>query len=90
MIEKSSNSENPEVPILTMIQQIKDGQLDPKTLNKELRQQCVEILLGEAYSAPSIAQILKRSDKTIRRDIDEIRERNALEPDVNFLKRIAG
>jgi len=90
MIENNSNPEKPEVPILTMIQQIKDGQLDPRTLNKELRQQCVEILLGEACSAPSIAQILKRSDKTIRRDIDEIRERNALDPDLNLYRRLAG
>jgi len=44
----------------------------------------------EGYLPASIAQILKRSDKTIKRDIQEIRERNALVPNVDFAKQFVG
>ena len=81
---------NEDVPMLTVIQQIKEGILNPKILTKELRQQCVEVFLAEGYTIPSMAKILKRNEKTIRRDIDEIRERNALSPDINFSKNIIG
>lgn len=79
-----------EQPILSLIQQIKDGTLVPETLSKELRQRCVEVLLGEGCTVASMTQILKRSDKTLKRDIDDIRERNAIAPDINLAKKIIG
>ena len=89
-IPEESNKEDETKPVLNLIQDIKDGKLNPKTLGKDLRQTCVEAFLSEGYSVPSMAQILKRSDKTIRRDIDEIREKNALSPDINLAKKIVG
>ena len=88
-------SENNEIKkqersTITLIQQIKDGLLDADTINKELRQQIVEVMLSEGYNVPSMAQLMKVSDKTIRRDIDEIRERNALSPDINLAKKLIG
>lgn len=82
--------QKPEKPILDMIQQIKDGKLDPRTLDKEERQCCLEVMLQEGLVVPTLAQILKMSDKTIRRDIKDIRLRNSFTPSVDFLKETAG
>lgn len=79
-----------EEPILSIIQRIKDGSLNPKTLPVETRQQCIGVLLAEGYMESAIAQILGRSDKTISRDLVEIRERNAPTPGLNFAKQIVG
>lgn len=83
-------SGNNDRPIFGLIQQIKDGALDADTLTKELRQGCVEILLCEGSSVTLMAQVLKRSEKTIKRDIEDIRERNAIAPDINLAKKIVG
>lgn len=89
-MSKNNEPEKKEESMLTLIQQIKDGQLDPKTLNKELRQQVVEVMLAEAYNIPGMAQILKVSDKTIRRDVEDIRTSNALSPDIDLAKKTIG
>jgi hypothetical protein len=89
-MSKNNEPEKKEQSILTLIQQIKDGQIDPKTLDKDLRQEVVEVMLAEAYNVPGIAQILKVSDKTIRRDVDDIRTRNALTPDIDLAKKTIG
>jgi len=84
-------NQNPdEQPILTLIQRIKDNLFDPRLLTKDQRMQCVEILSGEALTEATVAQILKVSIKTIARDIQAVRERNALTPNINFAKQIAG
>jgi len=90
MIENNTPKEKDEQPIFGLIQQIKDETLDPETLTKDLRQRCVEVLLAEGYSVASMAQILKRSEKTIKRDLEDIRERNAISPDINLAKKIIG
>lgn len=82
--------ENKEQPILALIQDIKDGRVAPETIDKDLRQQCVEVFLGEGYTVASIAQIFKKCDKTIRRDIEDIRVRNAITPDIDLAKRTIG
>lgn len=79
-----------ELSALTIIQKIKDRQFDPKLLNKEMRQQCVEVLFGEGYSKNQMAQILKFSEKTIKRDIDNICLCNSLVPDENLQQKIVG
>jgi hypothetical protein len=73
-----------------LIQQIKDGSLDPGTIGKDMRQQCVEVFLGEGYTVASIAQVFQTCEKTIRRDIDDIRERNAITPDICLAKKTIG
>jgi hypothetical protein len=79
-----------EEPILSIIQQIKEETLNPKTLSKEIRQRCVEFLTSEGYTEAQIAQILMRSEKTISRDLVDIRARNAITPDINLAKQIVG
>jgi hypothetical protein len=79
-----------DIPILTVIQQIKDGSLDPSTIKKALRQQCVEVFLSQGYQAPAIQQIFKKSYKTILRDIDDIFEKNKALPDLSLVPRLIG
>lgn len=79
-----------EQPILSVIQKIKDGSLDPKNLDREARQQCVEVFLAEGYTISAMAQILAKSEKTIQRDLSEIRDKNAISPSVNLAKKIIG
>jgi len=79
-----------EIPILSVIQQIKDGNLDPSTLKKKLRQQCVEVFLSQGYQASAIQQIFKVSYKTILRDIDDIFEKNKVLPDQSLVPRLVG
>lgn len=77
-------------PILSLIQRIKAGQTAPTSLGAEERRRCVEVLRVEGYTIPEIAQILKRNEKTIRRDIEKIRDEHALNPDPHLARRLVG
>jgi len=86
----NDRSDQADKPILTLIQRLKDGSLSPATLTKDQRQQCVEVLLVEGYSLSQIAQLIDRSEKTIKRDLIEIRQRNALAPSPELAKQLIG
>lgn len=90
MSEISKSSQKLDKPILDVIQQIKEGKLDPKTLDKEERQCCLVAMLSEGFSTSTLAQILQVSDKTIRRDFKDIRLFNSFTPNVDFIKETAG
>lgn len=77
-------------PILSLIQQINSGEVNPKDLSPELRQQVVEVLTLEGYSVPQVAQIVQVSEKTVRRDLNVIKERNGLSPSVELTRRLVG
>src|SRR3989338_3720199 len=79
-----------DVPLLSLIQKIKDGSIDPRSITKDQRLQCVSILCSEGYNESSIAQVLNRSEKTIRRDLSDIRSQNALSPDQNLARELVG
>ena len=76
--------------VLRNIQAIKDSRLNPKSLSELERQECVEFLSGEGYTQQQIGEVLTISDRTVRRDLEAIEERNALTPDINLAKRIIG
>lgn len=77
-MSNKERSINEETPILEILTQIKNGIRDPKNLPTDIRRDCVEHLWHvEGQSTAVIAQILKVSDKTIQRNKDIIRERNA-------------
>jgi len=82
--------QNEDQPILSLIQKIKTGALKPENLSIEMRQQCVEVLYIEGWTINEIAQILCKCDRTIRRDLDEIREKRALTPGIDLAKQIIG
>jgi len=86
----TNNTNDPEHSAMQLLQEINSGTIDPKSLDKQSRQQCVELLIAEGYSYPQIAQILKVSEKTIGRDLREIRTRNAITPNIEFAKQFIG
>jgi transposase len=90
----ANNSSQPdksnEEPVLALLQQIKDGRIAPGAIDKEARQQCVELLDAEGYTYSQMAQVLKCSEKTIARDMKDIRRRNELSPNVEFAKQFIG
>ncbi len=69
-----------EMPVYKILKQIKEGTLEAKDLSKEMRQESVEVLTLEGYSVSSIAQLLDRSEKTIKRDLEDIWQRNSKRP----------
>lgn len=90
----ANNSSQPdksnEEPVLALLQQIKDGRIAPGAIDKEARQQCIELLDAEGYTYSQMAQVLKCSEKTIARDMKDIRRRNELSPNVEFAKQLIG
>ncbi len=82
--------DNQDKPILTLIQQINSGEVNPKDLRPEVRQQVVEVLMLEGYSEPQLAQILQVCDRTIKRDIKVICDHNGLSPDSELIKKSVG
>lgn len=87
--EKQKPGED-ERTVLSIIQDIKNGALDPKTLSSEERQRSVEFLLREGYTQEQAAQVFKTTDRTIRRDIVKFRNGNALTASSDFAKEIIG
>lgn len=69
-----------ETPVYKVLKQIKEGNIEARSLSKETRQECVEVLTLEGYSVSSIAQLLDRSEKTIKRDLEDIWQRNSKRP----------
>lgn len=82
--------ERDDRPILSIIQKIKTGEIDPKGLLRDVRRQCVEALLFEGYSVAQIAQILSCSEKTVRRDIDILQDQNFAARNANLVNRLIG
>ena len=89
MDKKSEDADN-EKSTSDMIHEVKIGSLDPCLLDKAQRQLCVEALYFDAVSPSSIAQFLKVSDRTIRRDMEDIRTRNSLTPSLGLAREIVG
>ena len=82
--------ENRAIPILNLIQNIQSGVLDSDGLNKGERQDCLEVLFLEGYSVSELSQIFKRDNRTIKRDLDDIRRRIAVTPNAELAKQLVG
>ncbi len=89
-MDTEKDQAQPALSVHAVIARIKDGSMDPAALPKESRQACVEALLGEGYAVTTIAQLLQRSDRTVKRDIDEIMKRNSLSPSLELAKELIG
>jgi len=70
MAENNSIQKEEEQPVLSIIQRIKEGSLNPEMVDKKTRQGCVEVLEAEGYGISAMAQIFKKCNKTIKRDLD--------------------
>ncbi|MFA7254678.1 MAG: sigma factor-like helix-turn-helix DNA-binding protein [Candidatus Omnitrophota bacterium] len=89
-MKRPSSKEPDDIPILTIIQKIKDKQLDPKLLSMEECVQCAEALMLEGYSEAQIAQVLSCSQRSVKRYLERIREKNSLKPDVGLALKLIG
>ncbi len=95
MTEPSSNdtlTKTPDepTPVLTLINKIKIGEVQPKTIGADDRRRCVEVLHSEGLTQAEIGQILSVSERTIHRDIERNRQDHALSPDPEFPERMVG
>jgi DNA-binding CsgD family transcriptional regulator len=90
MTTENTNHDDTEKTAVELLQGINSGVIDPKTIDKQGRQQCIELLIAEGYTYPQIVQVLKCSEKTIYRDLKEVRKRNELSPNVEFAKQFIG
>ncbi len=79
-----------EISAVQLLQQINSGEINARLLDPASRQRCIEVMVAEGYMIPHIAHVLKRSEKTISRDLKEIQARHALSPDVEFAKQFIG
>lgn len=84
------NTNDGEISTMRLIQEVNSGITDPKLLDKQSRQRCIEFLVTEGYTYSQIAQVLKCSEKTVGRDLKDIRARNELAPNVQFAKQLIG
>lgn len=87
---KSKNNKEKDMPVFEILKNIKDGTINPDLVSKETREMCVEALVGEGYTSGQIASLLKKSDRTIRRDMAEVRKQNSIEASPEFSQMIAG
>lgn len=90
MTTENTNHDDTEKTAVELLQGINSGAVNPKTIGKPSRQQCIELLYAEGYTYPQICQVLKCCEKTINRDIKEISKRNELSPNVEFAKQFIG
>jgi len=69
-------SENKDQSIYRVAEDAKSGKRSPRSLDVKTRQGCVEALAIQGLSRIKIAQVLERSEKTIRRDADQIHSKS--------------
>lgn len=81
---------NSETPVIKLMQAIQSGELDPKSIDKSTRQRCIEFCSNEGYAIPQMAQIFNCVERTIFRDLADIREKNSLAPSLDFAKEVVG
>ncbi len=87
---ESSTDTGSDRSVLSVIRDIQQSALDPRSLGVEDRRRCVEHLTGEGYSLAEIAEILKVTERTIARDRSAVRQSNAIERDENITGEMVG
>lgn len=91
MSDESKPNIDPETPVIKILTQIRNEEISPKDLPKEIRLECVEYLwLTDTQPVAIIANALNVSEKTIRRDQDDIRKRRAKQPSTDYSMEVFG
>lgn len=86
----AKNNKPTEKPISFYIQGIQDGTIRASSLSTDIIEEIVRALRAESSSPSQIAQLIGRSDRTVRRYVAEIRNKNALTPSLEEVKRFVG
>ena len=89
-MDNQAGKNKEESPVFKIIQEIKEGRRVARDLTMSERQECVEALYLEGYSIAQMTQLLDRSEKTIRRDMEYIRERNCAKPSIELATQLVG
>jgi len=90
MDSTNDNKNKEESPVFKIIQELKDGKREAKDLSKEQRQECVDSLDLQGYNVSQIAKTLNRSEKTIRRDLQDVKARRSVKPSLELATQIVG
>ena len=75
---------------VTLLQQIRSGQIDSTAICRDDRRLLVAFLMADGYSTAEMAQLLKVSDRSIERDKHAIRQENALPQDPKLYEQMTG
>ncbi|MFB0556053.1 MAG: hypothetical protein ACETWQ_22345 [Phycisphaerae bacterium] len=75
---------------LALLQGIRNGSIDPKSLGPNERRPLVSLLKDEGQSTAEIAHLLKVKDRTIQLDKRALREEDTLTKDPKLVKQMAG
>ena len=86
----SGKDQGSESQSLTLLQDIKNGSVDPSSLCPADRRLLVSFLMAVGQSTAEIALSLKTSDRTVERDRKAIREENAITKDPKLVEQIVG
>ena len=79
-----------EFRTLDILQKIKAGSLDPKSIGPAERRLLIIFLMSEGQSAAEMALLLKSSDRTIERDKQAIRQENTVAKDPKLIEQVVG
>ncbi len=74
MFNENKDEKEDGVSTRDVLLKIRNNELDPKVLDRETRLACVEALIIEGQQPAAIAHFFKKTDRTIRRDLEEIRK----------------
>ena len=86
----AKNNKPTEKPISFYIQGLQNGTIRASSLSTDTIEEIVKALYGEGSSPLQIAQLLDKTDRTVRRYLAEIREKNALTPNLEQAKQFVG
>lgn len=86
----SDQTEKSELGPISLVRQIKSGQLKYENLSKEGRICCVEFLMQRECSTAAIAEVLGVSDKTVYRRKTDIKKKNAIKQSPEFTSQYVG
>jgi len=90
MAKRHKTKDASERSALDLLAEIRSGRLAPRTLDAPTRREVVACLVAEGASTAEIANLLEVTDRTIRRDLEEIRRANALRVSEEFPSQFAG
>jgi len=91
MPKKKRSEDHQEKPVAKILKEIADGLIKGDELSTDIRQECVEHMwLTQGYSVMDMASILNVSERTIKRDKNDIKKRNAQKPSADYALETIG
>jgi DNA-binding transcriptional ArsR family regulator len=76
------------VEIMELIEKVKSGEVEGKNLPRETRVICVAYLVAEGFSSSELATLFGVDSRTIRRDIEWLRDAHVIELDAIHRREI--